>query len=228
MKGYLYLILLIVPALTIPAQGGIFSKKAAKPNNVNADQRLPELLFIVKSDPDEAKRTSAAAELRDYDPNTYTDIIPVLVDVLKNDSKPGVRREAANSLGRLRAKSPDASKALQQAASKDASWRVRFQAWSSLKMSQISGLTSHSKEPQPSSKAPAVHNNSEPPAGNSQKIIIIDEKGNPTSRIETPSVNTQQTSFTAPLPQTQWGPRAGSRPAATTITEDGPAMPAAK
>jgi len=145
MGRYLYLILLVVPALALPAQGGIFSKRAAP----TPDKRVPELLYIVKADADEGKRAAAAAELRDYDTKKFPDMMLVLVDVLQNDTKPSVRREAAISLGRLRPISASAGQALQQAAAKDPSLRVRVQAWSSLKIYQLNGFNARMKDPPP-------------------------------------------------------------------------------
>src|SRR5437016_3258888 len=98
MRRYLYLILLVVPALALPAQGSIFGKRAP----TTPDKRVPELLYVVKADADEGKRAAAAAELRDYDAKKFPDMMLVLMDVLQNDTKPSVRREAAISLGRLR------------------------------------------------------------------------------------------------------------------------------
>jgi len=145
MRRYLYLILLVVPALALPAQGGIFSKRTAS----TPDKRVPELLHIVKADADEGKRAAAAAELREYDAKKFPDMMLVLVDVLQNDTKPSVRREAAISLGRLRPISAAAGQALQQAAAKDPSLRVRVQAWSSLKIYQLNGFNGRMKDPPP-------------------------------------------------------------------------------
>src|SRR5437667_3980052 len=66
MKGYLYLILLVSPAIALPAQGGIFTYK---PNTARPKPELqvPALLYIVKADPHEAKRAAAAAELGEFD-----------------------------------------------------------------------------------------------------------------------------------------------------------------
>src|SRR4051794_20654954 len=77
------------------APGQWFFTKKAK---VNATQRVPELILIVKTDADEKKRQRAAEELREYDVTTFAEIVPVLADVLKNDKKPGVRGEALSSL----------------------------------------------------------------------------------------------------------------------------------
>ena len=76
--------LLVLPALlfcAVPAQAQLFFKKRGP---VPA-QRVPELILILKTETDERKRAAAAEELRDYDPKTFTEIVPVLVDILTND-----------------------------------------------------------------------------------------------------------------------------------------------
>src|ERR1700738_4608481 len=119
------LLLVIALAWVAPAPGqGIFAKR----QKVNPSQRVPELILIVKTDPDERKRTHAAEELRDYDSATFTEIVPVLVDVLQKDKKRNVRLEALNSLAKIRPVSARAGQAIEKAAAADESWRVRLQA----------------------------------------------------------------------------------------------------
>ena len=119
------LALVTVGMLALPAPAGILFGKKTKPNPA---ERVPELIVIVKTDKDESKRTSAAEELRQYDPATHPDIVPVLIDVLLNDAKPAVRVEAAESLAKLRPVSQEAGWALEQARDKDSSMRVRAKA----------------------------------------------------------------------------------------------------
>ncbi|HKI35742.1 MAG TPA: HEAT repeat domain-containing protein [Gemmataceae bacterium] len=121
----LSLVLITAGALALPASAGILFGKKTKPNPA---ERVPELIVIVKTDKDESKRASAAEELRQYDPAANPDIVPVLIDVLMNDAKPGVRLEAAESLGKLRPISQEAGWALEQAKDKDSSMRVRAKA----------------------------------------------------------------------------------------------------
>src|SRR5207248_11771888 len=95
MRARLFLTLVLLPAVALPAPAGIlFGRKSRKPNPV---QRVPELLSVVKTDKDEHKRARAAEELRNYDPAAYPAIVTVLVDVLQNDRTPAVRAEAANT-----------------------------------------------------------------------------------------------------------------------------------
>jgi hypothetical protein len=120
------LVFITAGALAASAPAGfLFGNKKTKPNPA---ERVPELIVLVKTDKDESKRASAAEELRQYDPATYHDIVPVLIDVLLTDDKPAVRVEAAESLGTLRPVSQEAGWALEQARDKDTSIRVRTKA----------------------------------------------------------------------------------------------------
>ena len=162
MKGLLAgLLLFIVLAWAAPAPAQwIFAKK----QKVNASQRVPELILIVKTDPDERKRTHAAEELRDYDSATFTEIVPVLVDVLQQDKKMNVRLEALNSLAKIRPVSARAGQAIEKAAAADESWRVRLQAKTSLPKYHLAGYSSRKSDPAPVKKT----STSEPPLGVSQ------------------------------------------------------------
>jgi hypothetical protein len=115
---------LILAALAPSANAGIFSRKP-KPN---PSERVPELLIQLKSGQDEGQRTAAAEELRQYDPKSFPDLIPGLVEALGRDTSPAVRSEAATSLGRLRPISQQAGYALEQAQNNDAVVRVRLAA----------------------------------------------------------------------------------------------------
>jgi hypothetical protein len=139
--------LLLLAVLSNTSWAGlIFGKKATKPDPAT---RVPELLTTVKSDGDENKRAEAAEELRQYDAATFTDIIPVLVEVLLKDPKPAVRGEAAQSLAKLRPINQQAGAALEQAVAKDGSMRVRLQARSALLMYHMSGYHSGKKDEPP-------------------------------------------------------------------------------
>src|SRR4051812_3471523 len=96
------LAVVILPAWVLPAPAdGIFVIFGKKPKT-NPAQRVPELIVTLKTEQDERKRSSAAAELGGYDAATYTEIVPVLIDALQNDPKHGVRMDAASSLGSIR------------------------------------------------------------------------------------------------------------------------------
>jgi hypothetical protein len=171
--------LVLLPGLSGPSYAGIFfGKKGKKPT---PNERVPELLALVKNDGDESRRAAAAQELRQYDPAQYPMIVPVLVDVLLNDKKPGVRAEAAQSLGKMRPISQQAGMALEQALSNDSSMRVRLQARSSLLQYHWSGYHNVRKDD-------LVPQSKEPP--------LADEKAPPT-------ISTTNLPTTAPLPQQQ-------------------------
>jgi hypothetical protein len=154
---------MLLPLLASPAAAGkIFGRKNRR---ANPDERVPQLLATVKTDGDESKRAAAAQELRQFDPQRYPLIVPVLIDVLFNDQKPGVRAEAAQSLGKMRPISQQAGMALEQALSSDASMRVRLQArssllqyhWSGYRSTRKDDLMSQTKEPPlAAAKAPPI------------------------------------------------------------------------
>jgi hypothetical protein len=165
MRRRLVLIVMLVPMLTAPASAGILFGKKNKPNPAD---RVPELIGIVRTDGDEHKRSAAAEELRQYDPTAFPEIVPALIEVLLNDKKPGVRAEAAQSLGKLRPVSQQAGMALEQALAKDSSMRVRLQARSALVQYHWSGYHGPKKDEPPIQTkeppvAPPVIQTKEPP-----------------------------------------------------------------
>jgi hypothetical protein len=136
------LVLVILLGWTAPAPAQLFAKKV-KPN---PSQRVPELILILKTDPDEKKRAHAAEELRDYDVILFTNIVPVLVEVLQDDKKVSVRMEAVNSLSKIRPVSGLAGHALEKAAANDESWRLRLQAKTALTKYHWSGYSAAKTE----------------------------------------------------------------------------------
>src|SRR5579875_2885345 len=162
--------LVVLPALAGPGHAGIFFGKKNK--KVTPAERVPELLAQVKSDGDESKRAAAAQELRQYDPGQFPMIVPVLIDVLLTDSKPVVRAEAAQSLGKIRPISQQAGMALEQALNNDASMRVRLQARSSLLQYHWSGYRSVRKdEVVPQTKEPPLADDKSPPIINTTTTL---------------------------------------------------------
>jgi hypothetical protein len=144
-------------ACCLPAfAGNIFGRH--KPNPA---ERVPQLVVIVKSEPDEDKRGNAVRELRNYDPNAFPDIIPALIDVLQHDAKPSVRAEAATSLSKLRPISQQVGWALEEA-TKDSSIRVRFTARNVLMSYRIGGYRSSGS---PDASTPASQQTSGPTRG---------------------------------------------------------------
>jgi hypothetical protein len=122
------LVLAVAAALTTRAPAITLFAKRAK---MNPAERVPQLINTLRTAADERKRIAAADELRQYDVGAFPQIVEALAEVLKNDPSTSVRAEAAHSLGRLRPASPEAAQAL-EAAGKDASKRVRFQARAAL------------------------------------------------------------------------------------------------
>jgi hypothetical protein len=152
-------ILLVVPTFALPAPAGLFSKRA-RPNPA---QRVPELIGIVKTEQDDRKRAAAAEELRQFDAQAFPEAIPVLIDVLRSDPATGVRLEALHTLARFRPVSQPVGEALENAAANDKSWRVRFQARTTLVSYHWGGYRTAKKTDAP---APPVLNGpttTEPP-----------------------------------------------------------------
>jgi hypothetical protein len=153
--GRLITVVLLLAVLTGTASAGIFGKK----NKPTPQERVPELITTIKTDGDEHKRTSAAEELRQYDPKQFPNIVPALIDALTTDAKPSVRAEAAQSLSKMRPVTKEAGWALEQAVSKDSSMRVRLQARSALLHYHLAGYHS-GKDPAPMAVPPQSN---EPP-----------------------------------------------------------------
>jgi hypothetical protein len=167
MKSRLTLIFILLPLLTAPVHAGIiFGKKATKPDPA---VRVPELIRIVRTDGDENKRSDAVEELRQYDPTTFPEIIPTLIDVLLNDKKPAVRAEAAATIAKMRPVSQAAGDALEQALEKDSSMRVRLQIRKSLLEYHWAGYRQGKKE-----DAPAV-TTKEPPLVDPKPAVTTKE-----------------------------------------------------
>ncbi len=168
------LVLMALGLLALPAPAGILFGKKTKPIPA---ERVPELIVMVKTDPDETKRASAAKELRQYDPAAFKDIVPVLIDVLLNDAKASVRTEAADSLGDIRPVSKEAGWALEQAREKDSSMRVRLAARYSLMQYHWHGYEDQPKDEKvggPMLKDP-------PPTGKTIMTAPTDPKAPPTA-----------------------------------------------
>src|SRR5262249_39491260 len=140
--GGLLLLFALIFAAPAPAQWFFARKTKANPT-----QRVPELILLVKTDPDERKRAQAAEELREYDATTFTEIVPVLVDVLANDKKQSVRSEALTSLAKIRPVTTLAGQAMERAAAQDESLRVRWQAKSALPKYHLAGYSARKNEP---------------------------------------------------------------------------------
>jgi len=150
MKNRLFLLALgCALVLAVPVRAWIFFGKHPKPNPA---ERVPQLLATLKTDADESKRVSAAKALREFDPSAFPEMVPILIDVLKQDQQAGVRLEVLQTLGKLRPISQQAGMALEEALG-DPSWRVRLQARQTLLMYRVGGYRS---SPKPEETAPPV------------------------------------------------------------------------
>src|ERR1700689_4958396 len=156
MRNRLLLVLLGLVMLPLPAPAGIiFGKKTPKPT---PQERVPELIKIIKTDGDENKRAEAVEELRQYDPAQFPDIVPTLIDALLNDKKPSVRSEAAHSIGKLRPVAQAGGHALETALANDWSRGVPISARSALLTYQWAGYRGSGKKDDPltTSKEPPL------------------------------------------------------------------------
>ena len=202
---------LILAALAVAAAGSegsaqIFGSKKPK---TPPQQRVPELVALLKTDKNDHKRAQAAEELRQFDPKEFPEIVPVLIEALQNDTAAGVRIEAATGLGRLRPVSVQAGQALEKAVADDANMRVRLYAKASLVYYQLSGYHAPKKgDPPPATGRTTTE---EPPlaAGNEHlwKVDRTPPTAPPTSK---------------PLPSAPANPSVPPAPPATT-PQPGPA-----
>lgn len=168
------LVSLVLVSVAPTAPAGFFSRKP----KVNPAERVPELLIQLKTGTDESQRSTAAEELRQYDPKSYPEIATGLIDALGRDPSPTVRSDAANSLGRLRPISQQTGYALELAQNNDASVRVRLAARQALWQYHLvgyrggkpadaagpsmPGLPTVSAPPGPATQQPAAHITSKP------------------------------------------------------------------
>jgi len=199
---------LFVPALLLAllppghASAGVFFGKKTK---TTPTERVPELIKELKTDGDEHKRSSAAEEMRQYDPQQFPEMIPALIESLLNDNKPGVRSEAAQTLAKLRPVNTAAGNALEQALAKDPSMRVRLQARSSLLQYRWAGYSSTTTTTAAKAKDEAPPQSKEPPLA--------------------PELPAGATPKLAPVPATASGSVFGPRPlpAGTPVKRTAPA-----
>jgi hypothetical protein len=165
-----------------PAHAQIFGFFKKSPPPLPPAQRVTALITTVKSDTDERKRVNAVEELREFDTKSFPEIVPVLVDAAKSDTKASVRSEAVNSLVRIRPISTIAGQAIEHAAQHDDNWRNRMSAQAALMRYRLAGYSSPPPTPQPApqAKGPAGKQpaqTSEPPLNDPPKILYYDQNG---------------------------------------------------
>lgn len=209
--------LMFLPALAGTSHAGIFfGKKNKKPTPA---ERVPELLAVVKTDGDESKRAAAAQELRQYDPGQFPMIVPVLVDALLTDSKPAVRAEAAQSLGKMRPISPQAGMALEQVLANDSSMRVRLQARSSLLQYHWSGYRSVRKDDLvPQTKEPPLADDKAPPIISTTTLSPSNERFVPRPADGSRSTSGYRSTPPAPFPFVPQQPTGKEPPLPSPVT----------
>lgn len=142
----LWLIVTVLLVSAAPGSAGIIFNRKPKPNPT---ERVPQLVYQLKTDKDEDKRAQAAEELRNFDAAAYPEIVNALVEAALGDPKPKVRSEAVQSLGKIRPISQRAGWALEQVAASDTALRVQVQARSALVTYRMSGYRSANGEPAP-------------------------------------------------------------------------------
>ncbi len=139
-------------------------------------ERVGQLVSIIKSDPDERKRTLAVEEIRDFDTKAFPEIVPILADIAQTDAKPGVRAEAVSSLVRIRPVTQIAGQAIEHAAAKDDHWRNRMNAQAALVRYRLAGYSS-SATARNDVKPTTPNQSQEPPIGDRPPIIYYDQNG---------------------------------------------------
>jgi hypothetical protein len=162
--------LLAIASVTIcgvPVHAGILF---GRHNKANPAERIPQLVVSIKSENDESKRASAVKELRDYDAANYPEVMPILIDVVQHDSKASVRSEAVQSLAKLRPMSQEAGAALEEA-TRDASFRVRWQARNALMSYRMSGYHGNPKPADTPTATTSAPTTSAPAASAKRSLI---------------------------------------------------------
>jgi hypothetical protein len=233
MRRYVYVLALLAAArLAFPAEAGIFGKHT----KVKPEERVPQLLAILKTDPDERKREAAAKELRDFDAGAFPDMVPALIGALLGDVKVSVRVEAAETLGKVRPISQPAGQALEQALANDASVRVRLQARRSLLSYRLHGYHSKSKLDPAAPAASAKVEAPAPPPGapkkgfglpflsgsNKAPVLPPETPAPPLAGPDTPGPRVLPATPAPPLAPT---PAPQVLPPTVKTTDDGPPLP---
>jgi hypothetical protein len=203
MKKFLLSLLVTFPvACLAPADAQLFLRRPKAPS----PQRVPDLIVQVKTDQDERKRAGAATELREFDAKTYPDVVAVLVDVARSDPSATVRLEALASLANIRPISPAAGQMLEWAAAQDESWKVRWQAKSSLLSYRWAGYQGNPSDPKGNFTPPPM--TKEPP--------LFEVRGTPDPSGVKPSESAGAVTRTSP-PKALAQPPKGNAPAGRVV-----------
>ncbi|MBL8799018.1 MAG: HEAT repeat domain-containing protein [Planctomycetia bacterium] len=174
MRGQRLILLMLVSGLLAEtATAGIFSRR--KP----AAQRVPELIGVLKSDAKERHRADAADELGGLDAQSNPEIIPALLEALR-DASADVRVQAVQALGKLRPVRPEVGQALEQAQNGDSSIKVRLQARTALWQYQLAGYRPGKNEGPPIN--PPTNVSAKPLAPTTQEPPLLQAPATPPAR----------------------------------------------
>lgn len=144
------------------------------------EQRVSQLIGVIKSESDEYKRLDAVQDLREFDTKTFPELISLLADVAQRDSSSSVRAEAVSSLVRIRPISPIAGQAIEYVAAKDEHWRNRMNAQAALVRYRLAGYSpsaARTESPTPGSANKLPAQSGEPPLSDRAPIIYYDQAG---------------------------------------------------
>lgn len=172
-------------AIDFPNFGlGLFKRKPKEETPSAAS--TAQFVATLASDPDEAKRLSAAAGLAVADPRTDANVIPALISSLQRDPSPSVRSQAAEVIGKLKPVYQHAGLALQTAAQADPAESVRDAAKAALWQYHLAGY----RAPQAIGGSSSLQT-AEPPLANPRST----PPGTVTQTLPTPPVGVSNESF---------------------------------
>lgn len=145
--GLALLILIAVAPLMearadLPRLGIFRKKKDDPPPTKDASAKAREVLDVLKSDPDETRRVAAVQELAAFDPRTNLDMLPTLLQAMRQDPSESVRAAAAKLVGELKPVVQNAGVALEQSLGQDPSEAVRKAAQQALWQYHLNGYRS--------------------------------------------------------------------------------------
>jgi hypothetical protein len=101
--------------------------------------RVARLIQTLRTAPSWRDRDDAAYELRKHDGRCHAEVPVALAWALMTDRDSRVRKEAAESLGRIGCTSPEVHSALDRAARCDPDWCTRLKARKSLRLTACKG-----------------------------------------------------------------------------------------
>lgn len=147
--------ILLLFLLTMQATAG--DKEKGKPTKpaVPPEERVDQLLQILKSDRKEDQRTKAAEELVKFASTEFPEIVSGLIDALVRDESSSVRKAAIHTLADIEPATYEVREALEQAVKHDKTWSVRQAA-------RIALWRYKPKDEPPVVQGPKLRNSSKP------------------------------------------------------------------